>query len=93
MKQRGIVKGQTIVFDEPLGLPEGQVVEVDIYLIDGPISNDLGDTEPDRTPAETDDKQTGSPKGRSSKVFPAIPAGGRLVTNEKVNEIREQLGI
>ena len=30
MKRRGIVKGQTIALDEPLGLPEGQTVEVEI---------------------------------------------------------------
>jgi len=30
MKRRGIVKGQTIEFDHPLGLPDGQAVELDI---------------------------------------------------------------
>ena len=30
MKRRGIVKGQTIEFDEPLGFPEGQTVEIEI---------------------------------------------------------------
>lgn len=30
MKLKGIVKGHTIEFDEPLGLPEGQRVEVDV---------------------------------------------------------------
>ena len=30
MKRRGIVKGQTIEFDEPLGFLEGQTVEIEI---------------------------------------------------------------
>lgn len=30
MRLRGIVKGQTIVFDEPLELPEGQHVDIEI---------------------------------------------------------------
>ena len=30
MKRKGIVKGQTIEFYEPLGLPEGQQVEVEV---------------------------------------------------------------
>ena len=34
MKLRGIVKGQTIEFDEPLGLPEGQTVEADISAVE-----------------------------------------------------------
>ena len=30
MKRRGIVKGQTIEFDHPLGIPDGRTVELDI---------------------------------------------------------------
>ena len=30
MKRRGIVKGQTIEFDHPLGIPDGRAVELDI---------------------------------------------------------------
>ena len=33
MKLKGIVKGQSIEFDEPLGLPEGQAVAVEVSLI------------------------------------------------------------
>ena len=33
MKRKGVVKGQTIEFDEPLGLPEGQQVEVEVAVI------------------------------------------------------------
>ena len=34
MKLRGIVKGQTIVFYQPLGLPEGQSVEAEISMVE-----------------------------------------------------------
>ena len=67
MKLRGIVKGQTIEFDEPLGLPEGQTVEADISAVE-----------------EIDLEQYG---------IKPIPDGGYVVTNEKVNEFREELGI
>ena len=32
MKRRGAVRGQTIEFDEPLGLPEGLQVEVEVAV-------------------------------------------------------------
>ena len=32
--RKGAVKGNTIVFDEPLGLPDGEQVNVDIHLAD-----------------------------------------------------------
>ena len=32
--RKGAVKGNTIVFDEPLGLPDGKQVNVDIQLFD-----------------------------------------------------------
>ena len=32
MKRKGILKGQTIVLDEPLGLPEGLAVEVEVEV-------------------------------------------------------------
>lgn len=34
MKRKGIIKGQTIEFDEPLGLPEGQKVEVEVRAVE-----------------------------------------------------------
>lgn len=34
MKRKGVVKGQTIVFDEALGLPEGQAVEVEVNPVE-----------------------------------------------------------
>ncbi len=33
MKRRGIVKGRTIELDTPIGLPEGQVVEVEVSTV------------------------------------------------------------
>ena len=33
MKRRGIVKGRTIELAEPLGLPEGQAVEVEVSAV------------------------------------------------------------
>ena len=35
MKRRGIVKGQTIEFEHPIGFPDGQAVELDIRLLAG----------------------------------------------------------
>ena len=32
MKRKGVVRGQTIEFDEPLGLPEGQQAEVEVAV-------------------------------------------------------------
>ena len=34
MKRRGVIKGQTIELDEPLGLPEGQQVEVEVSTVE-----------------------------------------------------------
>ena len=34
MKRKGTVKGQTIEFDEPLGLPAGQQVEVEVTPVE-----------------------------------------------------------
>ena len=67
MKLRGTVRGQTIVFDEPLDLPDGQHVNIEIHPVE-----------------RVDLEQYG---------FKVIPAGGNLVTNEMVNELREELGI
>lgn len=67
MKRRGIVKGQTIEFDEPLGFLEGQTVEIEI-LPAGAIDLERYGIQP-------------------------IPASDYVVTNEMVNEWREELGI
>ncbi len=34
MKVKGVVKGQTIILDEPLDLPEDQQVEMEIHPIE-----------------------------------------------------------
>ena len=67
MKRRGIVKGQTIEFDEPLGFLEGQTVEIEIL------------------PAWAIDLERYG--------IQPIPASDYVVTNEMVNEWREELGI
>ena len=36
MRLKGTVKGQTIVFDHPIGLPEGHRVEADVNPIESP---------------------------------------------------------
>jgi hypothetical protein len=68
MKLKGTVKGQTIVFDEPIGLPEGRRVEADLEPIE--TASDL--------------EQYG--------IRP-FPPGDYVVTNDIVNEIRDELGI
>ncbi len=67
MKRKGIIKGQTIEFDEPLDLPDGQAVEVEVSTVE-----------------TVDLEQYG---------FKLIPISDYVVTNEMVNEIRDELGI
>ena len=67
MKRRGTVKGQTIEFDEPLGLPEGQQVEVEV-------------------------SSTRAVDLESYGIRP-LPSRGVVVTNETVNNIRDELGV
>ena len=90
MKLRGKVKGQTIVFDEPVDLPEGQTVEADICAIE--VSEIEEDTGAGENVSGNDEKGSlwDSP---AYQTFRPIPARGRVVTNEMVNEIREDLGI
>ncbi len=79
MKLRGTVKGRTIVFDGHIGLLEGQTVEAEIRPVEG-INNEAGETGP-------------LCDSLAHRTFRPIPADGRIVTNELVNEIREELGI
>jgi hypothetical protein len=67
MKLRGVVKGQTIECDEPIGLVEGQLVEIEVHQVEYVDLEKYG-------------------------IRP-IPAGGKLVTNEMVNQLRDELGI
>ena len=39
MKQRGVVKGQTILLDSPIDLFDGQRVEIDLHPVDDVIEN------------------------------------------------------
>ena len=78
MKRRGIVKGQAIEFDEPIGLRDGQSVEIDIDPVEEAAPVDSGDDAAYQSPAY--------------RTFRPIPARGNLVTNEMVNELREQMG-
>ena len=78
MKRRGIVKGQAIEFDEPIGLRDGQRVEIDIHPVKEAAPVDSGDDAACQSPAY--------------RTFRPIPARGNLVTNEMVNELREQMG-
>ena len=76
MKKKGKVKGQTIVFDEPLEFLEGLSVEVEI------------------TPSTEEDKARLARRELLAKYgIRPIPARGCVVTNEMVNQIRDELGI
>ena len=93
MKLRGIVKGQTIEFDESIGFPEGETVEVDIRLVESTETDGSRDGKAVCASANSDTGGTAATQSRASMIFPAIPCGGNPVTNEMVNELREQLGI
>ena len=67
MKRKGIVKGHTIELDEPLDLPDGVAVEVDVRAVEAVNLEKYG--------------------------FKPLPASGHVVTNEMVNQWREELGI
>ena len=76
MKLRGKVKGQTIVFDEPLHLLEGLSVEVEI------------------TPCTEDDNAKLARRESLAKYgIRPTASRGKVVTNEMVNQIRDELGI
>ena len=93
MKLKGRIKGQTIVFDEPLGLRDGSAVEVQIQALGEPDSTDSSDSELLSASHDAFEQETDRPQGRAAVVFRSIPAGRNPVTNEMVNELREQLGI
>ena len=63
----GVVKEQTIEYDQPIGSMEGQRIEIEV------------------NPIETIDMERYG--------FKVIPPGGNLVTNEMVDELRDELGI
>ena len=88
MKLRGIVKGQTIVFSEPLDLKDGQHIEVEVTVVD-----DTGQVETAATETGSVDCEEASiHDSPAHRTFRPIPKSGYVVTNEMVNEIREELG-
>ena len=93
MKLRGRVKGQSIVFDEPLDLQEGQAVEVDIYSLNGAADFDPAESKGVAEVANSDAGDIDAAASRADITFAAIPASRNPVTNEMVNELREELGI
>ena len=44
--RKGAVKGNTIVFDEPLGLPDGARVDVEVHLADNEQKCTAADPKP-----------------------------------------------
>ena len=67
MKRVGMIKGHTIELDEPLGLPDGQWVEVEVRAVEESPLEKYG-------------------------FNPILRKRGAKVSNELVNEIREELG-
>ena len=81
MKRRGVVNGQTIEFDHPLGLPDGQTVELDIRpLADKNGASPAGQTDRERQREAL--RQADEIKDRLEKQW-----GGKL--NRSVQYIRE----
>ena len=68
MKLKGTVKGQAIVFDHPIDLPEGRRVEAEVHPIETPPNLEKYGIKP-------------------------FPPADYVVTNDIVNEIRDELGI
>ena len=68
MKLKGTVKGQAIVFDHPIDLPEGHRVEAEVRPIETPPNLEKYGIKP-------------------------FPPADYLVSNDIVNEIRDELGI
>ena len=91
MKLNGKGKGQTIVLEEPIGLPEGQVVEVDISSVD---DSSLTKTETVMaTPTDAEMEGLSRYDSPAYRTFRPFPSTGRAITNEMVNKIREDMGI
>ena len=81
MKRRGIVNGQTIEFDHPLGLPDGQAVELDIRPLEGENGASPA-TQTDRERQREALRQADEIRDRLEKQW-----GGKL--NRSVQYIRE----
>ena len=87
MDLRGTVKGQTIVLDEPIDLPEGERVEL-IVLWPEIVPVKL-------TPEELEAAKADYQARCEDPVYRALhplPPTGHVVTNEMVDRIRETAG-
>lgn len=87
MDLRGTVKGQTIVLDEPIDLPEGERVEL-VVLWPEIVPVKL-------TPEELEAAKADYEARCEDPVYRALhplPPTGHVVTNEMVDRIRETAG-
>lgn len=87
MDVRGTVKGQTIVLDEPIDLPEGERVEL-VVLWPEIVPVKL-------TPEELEAAKADYEARCEDPMYRALhplPPTGHVVTNEMVNRIRETAG-
>ena len=87
MDLRGTVKGQTIVLDEPIDLPEGERVEL-VVLWPEIVPVKL-------TPEELEAAKADYEARCEDPMYRALhplPPTGYVVTNEMVNRIRETAG-
>ena len=85
MRLKGVVKGQTIECDQPIGLVEGQRVEVEITP-----------TEETEVPRPADEGELTRADTRELLAKYGIrptPSRGYVVTNDMVNRVRDELGI
>ncbi len=87
MNLKGTIKGQTVELDEPIGLPEGQRVDVAVWPEIVPIKLTPGELA--IAQAEYEAMMRDSPAYR---ILKPLPTTGHGVTNEMVNRIRETMG-
>ena len=85
MKRRGIVKGHTIEFDHPLGLPDGQAVELDIR----PLADKNGASPAARADRE---RQIGEALLKADEIRERIRKELGGVLNLSVQYVREDRG-
>ena len=86
MKLKGTVKGQAIELDEPIGLPEGQRVDIVVRTEILPGK---------RTPEELAAAQAEYEARRNTPAYITFnprPPGEYVVTNEMVDRIRDEMG-
>ena len=87
MDLRGTVKGQTIVLDEPIDLPDGERVEL-VVLWPEIVPIKLTPEELEIAIAEYEERC----KDPWYRALHPTPPTGNVVTNEMVNRIRETIG-